>query len=87
MYDVGCERSSHTTQQRSEDTGDTPGGTDEARVFTAVLERDDVRNGDLHELENTSAADSLNGPRDDKPDHTLCGSAQRGTDLSSHEHS
>jgi len=74
MDDVGRKHSTHTTQQWPGDTGNAPGGTDEACVFATALEGDDVRNGNLHELDNASAADTLNCPRDNEPDNTLRGS-------------
>ena len=75
MCDVGGINSTHTTQQWPGNTGNTPGRTDETHVFAAVLERDDVRNDDLHELEDASTADTLNSSGDDEPDHILCGPA------------
>jgi len=75
MDSMGGKHSTHTTQQWSSHTGDAPGGTNEASVFAAVLEGDDVRNGDLHELDNAPAADTLNCPCDNEPDDTLGSSA------------
>jgi len=75
MYGVDRKRSSHTTQQRPDDACNTPGCADESHVFSTVLEGDDVRNGNLHELEDASTADTLNRPGDHEPDHTLRGSA------------
>ena len=70
--DIVCgKHSTHATQQRSGYTGDAPGGADEASVFSTVLEGDDIRNGDLHELDNAATADTLNCPRDNEPDDTL----------------
>ena len=71
MDSVCRKHSSHTTQQWSDDTGDTPDATEEACILATVLEGDDVRNDDLHELDNSSTADTLNSPRDDEPDDTL----------------
>jgi hypothetical protein len=81
MCGVGRLHSTHTTQQWTGNTGNTPGGTDETRVFAAVLERDDVRDDNLDKLEDTSTADALNGPGDDEPEHSLGGSTQRGANL------
>lgn len=64
MDGVDGKHSTHTTQQWSGYAGDAPGGTDVACVFTTVLEGDDVRNGNLHQLDNASTADTLNCPGD-----------------------
>ena len=71
---MGRRRSTHTTQQRPDDAGNTPGGTDETCIFATVLEGDDVRNGDLYELDDASTTDTLNCPRNNKPDDALRGS-------------
>ena len=71
MYGIGRMHSTHTTQHWTGNTGNTPGGADKTDVFAAVFERDDVRDDDLHELEDASAADTLDSPGDDEPDHSL----------------
>jgi hypothetical protein len=48
---------------------------------TLLMQRNDVRDGDLYHLDNAATADALNGAANDEPYHGLCRATQRRADL------
>jgi len=72
--------SKNASNQRSNDGCYSPSRANETTVFPSIFETDNVRDGDLNELDDSSPADSLNTSAHNEPGHTLCSSAESRTD-------
>lgn len=66
----------NTTQQRSNDGGETKDGTDHALVLATVTERDNVGDDDHDHAHDASGTNASNATGHNQHDHALGGTAQ-----------